>query len=352
MNQFFLNGINVKNIPKFRHFCTTLYKHRNILRPKNPKNRHEIHLDGIWTITEAGQNFLLYKSDNIIIFGTLEFLKRMCDSHHVFVDGTFSACPSLFYQLFTFHFLIGNCNFPALFCLLSDKKASTYIELLRVIIKLASDHSLIFEPNHVYCDFELAIFRAFSTVFTNIRIHGCYFHYSQSIYRNIQSIGLEILYKTDKSFHNFVKGLFILPLVPLDCLDAAFTVLQSSISITNPKIMQFLSYYKVTWINQNATFNRCNWSHCYNNICRTNNFVESFHAKLKKIIKVHKPNIFDLIKHLKLIQTSTEVSYQRMEIKDYQPSKKDKNIDDAVRKFNAKLLSLPELLSLLVINTS
>lgn len=241
-NKYYLNGFNVSIIPDFIHFQSVAYRARNFLRPKNPKLNSDVVLDGIWVKTESGLDFLLFKNDKIIIFGTFVFFKLICTSQHLFVDGTFSTFPSIFYQLFSFHFLLGNTNFPALFCLLSDKKASTYIELLQIITNIASHHHLDFAPKHVYCDFELAIFRAFCTVFPSIRVHGCYFHYTQSLYRKIQNIGLDNSFKSNTAFHYFAKGLMILPLIPLECLDAAFTVLKSGLCSDDLLFNQFINY--------------------------------------------------------------------------------------------------------------
>lgn len=219
---------------------------------------------------------------------------------------------------------------------------------MRIIVKISSQNNLDFHPKHLYCDFEQAIFNSFSSIFPDIRIHGCYFHYTQSLYRKIQNIGLENLYKSGHSFRYFSKGLMILPLIPLECLDASFSVLYSRLERGDQKIDEFVNYYLQTWLNSNAMFNRRIWNHCYNYICRTNNFVESFHAKLKKIVKINKPNIFDLINHLKSVQTNSEIAYLRLNSSNFELSDKDKYIENAVRRFDAKELPLPELLNLLI----
>jgi len=46
--------------------------------------------------------------DKIIIFGTEGFLKRLCSSEIVFMDGTFKSAPKLFMQIYTLHsFVMG-----------------------------------------------------------------------------------------------------------------------------------------------------------------------------------------------------------------------------------------------------
>lgn len=58
----------------------------------------------------------------------------------------------------------------------------------------------------------------------------------------------------------------ILPLIPLECLDASFSVLYSRLEKGDQKIDEFVNYYLQTWLNPNAMFNRRIWNHCYNYI--------------------------------------------------------------------------------------
>lgn len=49
--------------------------------------------------------------------------------------------------------------------------------------------------------------------FPNIVIHGCWYHYTQSIFRNIQKIGLSILYEQNEEVKIWLKCFMALPLV-------------------------------------------------------------------------------------------------------------------------------------------
>ena len=41
----------------------------------------------------------------IVIFGTENALQHLSEADTFFVDGTFSVCPSIFYQIFTIHIM-------------------------------------------------------------------------------------------------------------------------------------------------------------------------------------------------------------------------------------------------------
>ena len=58
-------------------------------------------------------------------------------------------------------------------------------------------HELVAElhPSIAMCDFEKASRNAFNTVFTNIIIVGCGFHYTRVIHDKVQKIVLAKLYK-------------------------------------------------------------------------------------------------------------------------------------------------------------
>ena len=65
------------------------------------------------------------------------------------------------------------------------------------------------------CDFEKASRNAFKTVFTNITIVGCWFHYTKAIHDKVQKVGLAKLYITNKSSKKWVHELMSLPFLPV-----------------------------------------------------------------------------------------------------------------------------------------
>ena len=75
----------------------------NILQLTLPIHRRDVSLSGRYTKTCSGEDFLLVDDgddDKIMIFATEENLRLMAEADAFFIDGTFSTCPSLFYQVF------------------------------------------------------------------------------------------------------------------------------------------------------------------------------------------------------------------------------------------------------------
>jgi len=63
-------------------------------------------------------------------------------------------------------------------------------------------------------DFEIAAITAFTEAFPTSQIRGCWFHLSQSIYRQVQQLGFQQRYQSDKSFATYIRMFSALAFVP------------------------------------------------------------------------------------------------------------------------------------------
>lgn len=94
-------------MPTFNSFGSSLYRARQHMYPALPTTRQTIQLEDKWTETLNHERFLLADDadQHIIIFATDQMLHRLTAST-IYMDGTFKACPKLFYQLFSIHIFI------------------------------------------------------------------------------------------------------------------------------------------------------------------------------------------------------------------------------------------------------
>ena len=102
-------------LPSFTSLKSSLYRNQRSRLPSLPKTRTEIRVEGDWTKTLTGENFFLHDdgdSNKILIFGTQENLLKLSELDTIYVDGTFSTCPSLFRQLFTINGFVDGQQFP------------------------------------------------------------------------------------------------------------------------------------------------------------------------------------------------------------------------------------------------
>lgn len=192
-----------------------------------------------------------------------------------------------------------------LYCLLVGKTYDIYKKLFRCIQDLANERSLIFNPKKFQIDFEIGVIKALKLIFPHSEIKGCLFHYSQCIWRSVQSCNLVSLFKNNEEVRNTIKRISALPFLPLENItDAWIMIHESAPNLT--QLTDFLDYTVRTWINEDALFERKIWNHHQNFKMRTTNSVESWHSQLKKAaIKTHL-NIYEFILLLKNQQLKSE----------------------------------------------
>jgi hypothetical protein len=118
-----------------------LYSVRNKFIPRGPDFRQDIVIPPELTKSLRGEQFLLINDgneDKIIIYATIENLKKVCDGRKLFSDGTFKSCSNLFQQIYTIHVFEdygGSAKkmVPMIYALLPDKNQQTYERFFTLI---------------------------------------------------------------------------------------------------------------------------------------------------------------------------------------------------------------------------
>lgn len=150
--------------------------------------------------------------------------------------------------------MIGRCNgfnVPLVYMLTTDKREATYKELLAVLKKIQPE----LNPTDITLDFEKAAMNAFKEEFPNAEIHGCHFHFGQSVWRHVQKYGLQTVYANDDDFAQNIKMLTALAFVPIDRVVDAFDQLmetdfysENSSSQHRGAIQQLATYFQNTYV--------------------------------------------------------------------------------------------------------
>jgi len=133
----------------------------------------------------------------MLIFSTernLDILSRATDWA---MDVTFDAAPMLFTQVYSIHATFMERTLPLVYALLPNKNQATYQTLFAEIKNLTRQNA---RPERVITDFELAAMNGFSQEYPNVQQRGCFFHFSQNVYRRIQRAGLQAEYVDDADF--------------------------------------------------------------------------------------------------------------------------------------------------------
>ncbi|RNA02875.1 Ragulator complex LAMTOR3, partial [Brachionus plicatilis] len=300
------------NLPQLKRIANTLHKKRGKKLPSIPNVFAELVIEGEYSLTTDKNQFLRYDNKSpdkrIIIFLDDQCLKIMSDSEEWFIDGTFKASPIQLTQLFTIHVAIkGSFEYttiPCAYILASLKDEKTYREAFGFIKDLAIEKNFTLNPVTVMTDFEIASINAIKFHFPNVILKGCWFHFRQAVFRNSVKFGLKQHYHKDE-YREFINLLGALSLLPLDKVEEGFQKIKSYMP-NDPKCDNLYKYFERQWI-KNTKISE--WNHHNSNV-RTNYRIEGFHSGLNKMITSYHPNIFVLIKHLKVQQDCSLYPYE------------------------------------------
>lgn len=234
-------------------------------------------------------------------FGTENFLEILCKADKIYMDGTFSASPKLFTQLYTIHTHYNGHMIPLIYLLLPDKSSKTYQICFEILCAEAKKRNLTFNPAIVQIDFEQAVIKAINAVFPNTEIKGCLFHFSQAIWRRAKKYGL-----SGKNYKGQVKKIIrlimALPFLKLNDVIKVWKNICAKIDkIRILGLSRLKKYCSRTWLSTRSLFPLIMWNqYCSkgDNI-RTNNHLEGWHNGLNQHMLQKHPNIYKLINILK-----------------------------------------------------
>lgn len=291
---------NIPSIPLLkRTLRRARQKKQNV--PQNPSSLVELEIPEIYTKTKNGHPFLIFDSgqveNRILIYSTEKNLKLMEKSKHWFADGTFKSSPVLFFQIYTIHVLINDDTIiPTVYALLPNKTQDIYTLLLSKIKEINPN----LNPETIMTDFEHSSLIAFKNIFPNIKQSGCFFHFTQCLWRKIQKIpGLAEKYISDPNFSLHIRMLPALAYVPKSYVVTAFEeLLNSQFYIDNDDLLKpLIEYFEDNWIGRlvgrrqmtrrTPTFPLELWN-CYDlakkGLPRTNNNIEGWHRGFSTLL--------------------------------------------------------------------
>ncbi|CAF4818552.1 unnamed protein product, partial [Rotaria magnacalcarata] len=279
---------------------SVLNRVRRKITPPIPTSS-DFDIPDVYRQTLTGKPFVctdrFIRNKRMILFATDQQLETLFSSEWIFLDGTFDACPSQFKQLYTIHSLKFKQNFPCVISLLSGKSTDIYLQLFSELECHAERLNLKFEPRHVMSDFEMSLIKAVKQKFPMVMRHGCYFHYCQSLYKQVQLLGLGTAYFEDESTRLSCRSTMALALLPIELIEEAVQLLEDD---SLPEMKDFFKYFKYQWSTRVPPK--------YWNVStlefRTNNFAEGWHNKFSNRVDKTHPNVWRLFGCLQLEELS------------------------------------------------
>ena len=296
----------VEKLPTFYETKSSLYRHRSKLHPKLPKSLSDVNIDGQWTLTSTGDRFLLADDgteERILIFATEANLIHLAEGSRWYMDGTFYASPGNFFQLYSIHSVVNGCMMPLVYGLLPNKTQATYTRFFSLLTENAAALNIDIQPTEVMMDFEVAPRNVISSLFPDASVKCCFFHFTQAVWRKVQSLGLVVKYRDDDSFRTLVRRAAVLPLVPSGSTeDVWFWALDENDDLSD-SVVKMNDYITETWVEAG----RSHWNHFATEGPRTTNHIEGWHSKMNKKLNNPHPNIYLFMQLLAQEQAANEV---------------------------------------------
>jgi hypothetical protein len=328
-------------LPSIPHIRRNIRRQRQTLKHplSDPRNVDDIIIPEQYTMTQDGQQFLLFDSGakskgRMFLFGTKDNLRLLEVNQHWFMDGTFKTAPALFSQLYTVHALVNGRTVPCVYALLQNKTQETYTALLQQLTVLNTN----LQPISIMIDFEMAVIKSVERVFPECEVKGCFFHLSQNIYRKIQDSGLQQLYQVDSEFALKLRMLPALAFVPIEHMSYAFEKL---LEIFPQEAMPIADYFEDYYIGRPQRRGRRQpmfpldiWNmhtRAEDHMPKTNNSVEGWHRSFQSHMGCCHPNIWKFIDFIKKEQSLQEVYCTQINSGHCLPKQKKKYIDSSSR---------------------
>ena len=184
-----------------------------------------------------------------IVFFSDKMSTILSEVEDVYFDGTFYTVPSQFYQLWTIFARFQRHVLPVIHCILTSKSEELYTAIL------AKVHEFIPQlmPIHGMSVWEKGARNAVKKQFQGSYLRGCYFHYSQSIWRKVQKLGLSNVYHSNQKFRALIRAFMSLPFLPADQILSTYIqleledILLSADDLTKLTILK--KYMRKQWIN-------------------------------------------------------------------------------------------------------
>ncbi|CAF4431548.1 unnamed protein product [Rotaria sp. Silwood2] len=258
--------------PLLNSIDSTLYRRRAQNYPKLPSSIIGLMIPDPWKLDRYGEPFLLidetYGEDRLLMFASdwsLKFLGMMI---------------------------------PCVYCLSTKQDENIYMKILHNLLRIVQQKGIHFVPERITCDYELAAINAFRSVFPQVHISGCFFHFSQSLWRKIQELGLTQYVKyanltasNNASAEEKMKSTkwFLcaigLALIPPHLVEKTWAEVMDEYTPSHRSAIKFNDYMVSTYVDLSSCRFPVNlWNvndAVINNIPRTNNHVEGFIELLK-----------------------------------------------------------------------
>ena len=299
-------GDREDTVNEFHTFRTMLQRTRANCNPDKPDSLDDVQIDGQWGLTWSNTRFLLDLNHDweYAIFCTDRNLVTLSQCKEIYVDATFKCTPSPYEQVFSILGRFHGFVIPLVTVLMGSRQVGNYRQIFSILKRKIRDLTgERFRPRTIVADFEQALISSLETEFPRSKVAGCYFHYTQNLWKRLRTLGLYLPYKRNRRLRRLVRSVMSIGYLPSALVRMNFHSLRLDqqtrvISRQYPVLRHWLLYVENTYINGNWPPNV--WNVFDRNMSqRTNNNIESYHHTLNSDVEVHHPSLWVFIRKLK-----------------------------------------------------
>ncbi|CAI6358348.1 unnamed protein product [Macrosiphum euphorbiae] len=143
-------------------------------------------------------------------------------------------------------------------------------------------------------DFEIGLKNAFSNLYPNATLLSCWFHFVQSLWKNIKRLRYTEYIKNNETAKMCIKMVMVIALLPINEIELGFQDITNHARLNNVDLTRFFNYFTNHWLIRTGP----NSFSVYNQPRRINNNIESFHGRMKDKLQVCHPNLWKMLGHL------------------------------------------------------
>ncbi|XP_071941387.1 uncharacterized protein [Antedon mediterranea] len=210
-----------------------------------------------------------------LIFATPEQFRVLKKSKTLFADVSCKLVRAPFQQIFTLStYLKDEDNvkpYAQVFVVMSRKQTNDYISVLEKIGELIPK----IKVKKIILGYDAELWEAFDTVFPDVVLQGCVFHWTESVYMQIVNLGLNLAFTISSPVFNQIKELLALPFIPAEQIPTVFEEIASQ---CDQPLLPLIDYFRVVWIN-NPQWPIISWC-VYGMATRTTTEVEGWHQRI------------------------------------------------------------------------
>lgn len=209
----------------YHSFRSSMQRARSTVVPPVPGTVEEVDVNGPWGETWEQERFLLHLDKNwgITIFASDENLIKLQTCTTLYMDATFRSCPRPYQQFFNILGKVNGFMVPLVYVLMNQRTVGHYRQVFKRIkeaVRHLTHHNL--RPRRIISDFERALMTSIETELPRAQLHGCYFHFTQSLWRKVQDLGLARDYRRSQRLARFIRKVMAIGYLPIALLAMNF----------------------------------------------------------------------------------------------------------------------------------